>query len=136
MRALQKSIIREPTPFDARGRVLLISQTKNPAWVWRALLSSAVQDGWIVTIVNFNTAIFFGLVLLAAGFGEFGSLSLLAVQVVTNSIAVIILLVLVTNFDRLIAARPKSVMRLVIFNDAIIMLGWGISALLFLWPTD
>jgi signal transduction histidine kinase/CheY-like chemotaxis protein len=42
----------------------------------------------------------------------------------------------VSKLDLLIAARPRLVMRWVIFNDAMIMLGWGLSAVLFLWPTD
>lgn len=135
MRAFEKDSFGHAAAVD-HGRVLLISQSKNPDWVWRALLSSAVLEGWIVIIVNFNTAIFFGLILLTAGFGELESLMLLAVQIVTTSIAVVILLVLVSKLDRLIRARPRLVMRWVIFNDAMIMLGWGLSAVLFLWPTD
>jgi signal transduction histidine kinase len=137
MRAFDKDSFRQSAAAEnGRSRVLLISQSKNPDWVWRVLLTSAVLEGWIVIIVNFNTAIFFGLILLTAGFGEFQSMILLAGQIVTTSIAVVVLLILVNKLDRLIAARPRLVMRWVIFNDAMIMLGWGLCAILFLWPTD
>lgn len=121
-------------PADTSSQVLLLSQSADPRWVQRDLLFSAVREGWIVVIVNYNAAIFFGLILLTAGFGERESLILLAVQTVMTSAVAVILLILLNDTSALIERRPKTVMRLVIFNDAIIMLGWGVSALLFLSP--
>lgn len=121
---------------DQSRPILLISQSPAPEWIRRALLASAVREGWIILVVNFNAAIFFGLVLLTAGFGEQASLHLLAIQILVTSVAVVIQLVLLSDTGKLVASHPRTVMRLVIFNDAILMLGWGFSALLFLSPAD
>ena len=129
-----------PISFDSSvtehsRSILLISQSHAPEWIRRALLTAAAREGWIIIVVNFNAAIFFGLVLLTAGFGEQESLRMLAVQIFVTSVAVVIQLVLLNDTGKLVASRPRTVMRLVIFNDGILMLGWGLSALLFLSPT-
>lgn len=117
-------------------RPIMLSQTRRPASVRRQLVSGSVRDGWIVVVINFNAAIFFGLVPLTAGYGAVESLIFLGVQTGASSVAVAILLILSMRpaGERETGARVRGQVRLLVIADTAIMVGWGGSALLFLAP--
>lgn len=132
----EESLLSGPLEGPAYGpaRPVSLSQTRRPASVRRYLVGQAARDGWVVVAVNFNAAIFLGLVPLTAGYGALDSLILLGVQSTTSIFAATILLFL--SFD----AERSRVTGMGTFRAAVwlsigeiaMMLGWGWPAARFL----
>ena len=107
------------------GEVLAVSQVSAPSKVGQALLISAIREGWIVLLVNFNAAIFFGVILLASGVGAFETIVFLGVQIIATSVTIFLWFYLLSRTDRQIVEREPLMRTLVQLGDGIIMAGWG-----------
>ncbi len=107
------------------GDVLTISQTRDPQSVQNALLTSAIREGWIALLVNVNAAVFFGIILLAAGIDATDTLGFLVIQILATSLAVILWFFLLTRSNEEIESRAPLMRHLVQLGDAMIMAGWG-----------
>lgn len=123
----------DPAPYGetAPGEVLAASQATEPEQVRQALLISAVREGWIVLLVNFNAAIFFGVILLASGVDALEAIIFLSVQIGSTLIAIFIWFYLLARSDRQIIQNTPLIRFLVQFGDGVIMAGWG-GAMVFL----
>ena len=107
------------------GEVLAVSQVAAPSQVGQALLISAIREGWIVLLVNFNAAIFFGVILLASGVGAFETIVFLGVQIGATSLTIFLWFYLLARTDDQIVEREPLMRALVQLGDGIIMAGWG-----------
>ena len=107
------------------GEVLAVSQVAAPSKVGQALLISAVREGWIVLLVNFNAAIFFGVILLASGVGAFETIVFLGVQIGATSLTIFLWFYLLALTDEQIVEREALMRALVQLGDGVIMAGWG-----------
>ena len=107
------------------GEVLAVSQVSAPRKVAQALLISAIREGWIVLLVNFNAAIFFGVILLASGVGAFETIVFLGVQIGATSLTIFLWFYLLARTDSQIVEREPLMRALVQLGDGIIMAGWG-----------
>lgn len=116
------------------ARPISLTQTRRPASVRRYLVAQAARDGWVVVAVNFNAAIFLGLVPLTAGYGAVDSLILLGVQSAASIFAAAILLSMSFNRERSRiegVATNRAAFRLSL-GEVAMMLGWGAPAVRFL----
>ncbi len=129
----EEGLLTGPLDDQARGpaRPITLGQTRRPASVRRYLVAQAARDGWVVVAVNFNAAIFLGLVPLTAGYGAVDSLVLLGVQSAASIFAATILLFL--SFPARASGRATSrAATWLSIGEVAMMLGWGAPAARFL----
>jgi len=132
----QTGMVQKSDRLRLPERFFLVSQADNPAEIRKALLDSAVSDGWISLLVNVNTAIFVGLIALTAEFGAVESLIFLAVQLTLTFIGMVTLLFLqIRQQSNRSVSAPLSVWLLTL-TDILLMCGWGFGVLLFAAPLD
>lgn len=117
---------------------LTLSQTRRPGSVRRHLISQAVRDGWMVVAVNFNAAIFLGLVPLTGGYGAIEVLILLAVQTMACGLVALILLILALRRKGPSVAASDTIRATawLSFGEVMLMLAWGAPAALLLPSGD
>jgi signal transduction histidine kinase len=132
---------RQPAMRDHRARrlparIFLSSQAEKPGEIRRALLDSAVSDGWISLLVNVNTAIFAGLIALTADFGALESLVFLGMQLSFTFIGMVTLLFLQIRRQSDRTVGPRLSEGLLTFTDILLMVGWGFGVLLFASPLE
>ncbi|MCI4664137.1 MAG: ATP-binding protein [Neomegalonema sp.] len=113
--------------------ILSLSQAADPAAVRSALLNSAVRDGWIMHLVSVNAAIFFGVLLLALGYGRIESLYFLIIHMCGALIAAIVWIVLSNSGGASSRLGPRTTYWLLAFSDIILSAAWGVSLLLFFY---
>ncbi|MCY6381581.1 ATP-binding protein [Hoeflea prorocentri] len=110
--------------------VLLVSQAASPERVRQLLLVSAIREGWIALLVNFNMAIFFGVILLTSGIDPLDAMIFLGIQIGASSFTILLWIYLLMQPEDTVIRSETKMNLLVLLGDSVVMAGWGCGVLL------